>query len=78
MATKQLMPNQCTPLHFLYGPSDCCLCGARADLERFKAMVRDDLSLLLSLLPEYSHTRKLMAERYGVQDVASRPNSITL
>ena|SRR5688572_24514319 len=36
MAAKQLMPNQCTPLHFIYGPSDCCLCGARAEVERLK------------------------------------------
>jgi hypothetical protein len=24
--TKQLLPNQHPPLHFLYGHDDCCLC----------------------------------------------------
>lgn len=64
MATKQLMPNQCTPLHFIYGERDCCLCNSRSDLERFKVMVKTDMELLLSLLPEYSETKKLMTERY--------------
>lgn len=67
MAAKQLLPNQCTPLHFLYGPADCCLCEARAEMERFKTMVRTDLALILALLPRHSDTRKLMAERYGVE-----------
>lgn len=68
MAAKQLMPNQCTPLHFLYGPSDCCLCGARAELASFKAMVRDDVARLVALLPRHSETRKLMIERYQIED----------
>lgn len=67
MAAKQWLPNQCAPLHLLYGPSDCCLCGARADLERFKAMVRDDMAQILPFLNERPHTQKLMAERYGVE-----------
>jgi hypothetical protein len=31
MAVKQLMPNQCVPLHFIYGPQNCCLCNARQE-----------------------------------------------
>lgn len=67
MAAKQLMPNQCMPLHFIYGPGDCCLCNARAELERFKQMVRTDLALILALLPKHSDLQKLMTERYGVE-----------
>lgn len=43
MATKQLMPNQCTPLHFIYGPSDCCLCAARNELVRAKAEIMEKI-----------------------------------
>ncbi len=28
MSTKALLPNQCMPLHIIYGEDDCCLCRA--------------------------------------------------
>lgn len=37
MSAKVLMPNQCMPLHFLYGRDNCCLCNANyriTELER--------------------------------------------
>lgn len=43
MAAKQLMPNQCTPLHFIYGRDDCCLCGARAKLDNAKAEIMEKI-----------------------------------
>lgn len=36
-------------------------------MERFKAMVRDDMARILPFLGERPNTQKLMAERYGVQ-----------
>lgn len=33
MSAKALMPNQCMPLHFIYGPADCCLCHAKAEVD---------------------------------------------
>ena len=31
MSAKALMPNQCVPLHFLYGAQDCCLCRSHGE-----------------------------------------------
>lgn len=45
---KQLMSNQCTPLHFLYGPSDCCLCGARMERD----LLKEDIKFLLQFVDE--------------------------
>jgi len=41
MSTKQLLPNQCTPLHFLYGKNDCCLCNAKEEIDKLKAEIED-------------------------------------
>jgi hypothetical protein len=39
MTCKTLLPNQCTPLHFLYGQNDCCLCHAHKEIEDLKAEI---------------------------------------
>jgi hypothetical protein len=69
MAGKQMMPNQCTPLHFIYGANNCCLCNSRDELERFKTMVQSDMEVVLSRLPEESEVRKLLAARYGTEKI---------
>ena len=37
MSAKILLPNQCMPLHFIYGREDCCLCRAKIEIEELKA-----------------------------------------
>ena len=42
MATKTWMPNQHTPLHWLYGDHDCCLCKTESkiiELEKQKDLL---------------------------------------
>ena len=29
---KQFLPNQHLPLHYIYGPHDCCLCRSEGDV----------------------------------------------
>ena len=44
MSNKQLLPNQHTPLHFIYGKDDCCLCRAQsriAELEREVQLLKE-------------------------------------
>lgn len=36
MAAKTLLPNQHTPLHFIYGHSDCCLCVAESKIQELQ------------------------------------------
>jgi len=40
MSVKNLLPNQHTPLHILYGKNDCCLCNTQKEINR----LRDELS----------------------------------
>ena len=55
LSAKTLLPNQCVPLHFLYGANDCCICRANqriAELEkeveqlRIALKVKEDLEKL--------------------------------
>ena len=41
MTAKMLLPNQCTPLHFLYGHDNCCLCKANQRIREFEEKVRE-------------------------------------
>ena len=41
MSAKMLMPNQCMPLHFLYGRHDCCLCNANAQITQLEARIAE-------------------------------------
>lgn len=41
MTAKQLLPNQCMPLHFLYGRDDCCLCNERRKVAELEARIRE-------------------------------------
>lgn len=36
MSAKQLLPNQCIPLHLVYGTNNCCLCKAKREIEELK------------------------------------------
>ncbi len=40
MAAKQLLPNQCMSLHFLYGRDDCCLCRERGRVRELEEEIR--------------------------------------
>lgn len=46
MVAKQLLPNQCMPLHFIYGRNDCCLCKERERANELEARVKKLLSEL--------------------------------
>ena len=46
---KQLLPNQHLPLHFLYGPQGCCLCGKDLELQRARDRITELELELLSL-----------------------------
>jgi len=48
MAVKSLLPNQHTPLHFLYGECDCCLCKAE---ERIKKL-EEEIAILKKHIDE--------------------------
>ena len=48
MAAKALMPNQCTPLHFIYGVRDCCLCHSNVERD----LLKEDLKYLLQFVDE--------------------------
>ena len=39
MTAKCLLPNQCTPLHLLYGRGDCCLCNAREEIQQLRGEI---------------------------------------
>lgn len=41
MAAKTLLPNQCTPLHFLYGRDNCCLCNAQLKITELEARIKE-------------------------------------
>jgi hypothetical protein len=67
MAAKALMPNQHTPLHFIYGIDNCCLCNAQGELKLFKEIAKSDISILIHLLEshgDYPNVVKLLKERY--------------
>jgi hypothetical protein len=49
VATKCLSANQCLPLHQLYGPDNCCLCAARAEMDRMKAEMPSEVYLVWEL-----------------------------
>jgi hypothetical protein len=69
MAAKTFMPNQHTPLHFIYGIDNCCLCNAQGELKLFKEIAKSDISILLHLLEadeSYPHVAKLLKERYEI------------
>ena len=38
---KILLPNQCTPLHFIYGKDDCCLCRAETRIKELEEEVKE-------------------------------------
>ena len=39
MSAKTLLPNQCIPLHIIYGHDDCCLCKANGQIEELKSEI---------------------------------------
>ena len=41
MSAKQLLPDQCVPLHYFYGPSDCCLCHSNAETILLKHQIEE-------------------------------------
>jgi hypothetical protein len=47
--TKQILPNQHVPLHFLYGHDDCCLCHAQEELEKVTGQYNQLVSRLCNL-----------------------------
>lgn len=38
---KQLLPNQHTPLHLLYGQHDCCLCSEQLKVRQLKRRIEE-------------------------------------
>lgn len=50
MATKQLLPNQHTPLHLVYGQHDCCLCRA----EKESHLQKVEIDLLKSAIEQFA------------------------
>ena len=56
MSAKALQPNQCTPLHWIYGKEDCCLCRANKRIEELEAEVPrlnpKDIDLIANLVVE--------------------------
>jgi hypothetical protein len=55
MSAKQWMPNQCMPLHFLYGPNDCCLCNAKIENVELKRIVYDIKHELFANIQAFKH-----------------------
>lgn len=40
MATKTWLPNQHTPLHWIYGQHDCCLCKTESKIIELEKQVK--------------------------------------
>ncbi len=49
---KVLLPNQHLPLHFLYGPQGCCLCGKEEELQIARVQITQLELELMSLKSE--------------------------
>lgn len=43
MSTKQLLPNQHQPLHYIYGQNDCCLCRAEQRIKELEAALQKEI-----------------------------------
>ena len=59
MSAKTLLPNQCTPLHFLYGANNCCLCTERMKVLELEQRVKDLENLNVSNNPRIHSNTKI-------------------
>ena len=67
MSTKTLLPNQHTPLHWLYGHDNCCLCRIETEQDKLRQI---NLGLVVEIENMQKHIEELEGEiddweRYG-------------
>lgn len=71
MAAKQLIPNQHTPLHFIYDKDDCCLCASKFDND----ILRMDIDYLLQFVP--NDQREEYFDKFPTYYTQEKRDSIT-
>ena len=64
MSTKQLLPNQHDPLHFIYGHNNCCLCNVESKIAALEAQV---VELRIKIAEDETDFRCLRTKYYDMQ-----------